>query len=62
AIRLASAGNRDATTLQLAGLNHLFQSARSGAIAEYAEIGETFSPAALEAVSGWIAARFGTTL
>lgn len=59
AIGSASARNRDATTLQLAGLNHLFQGARSGAIAEYAEIGETFSPAALDAVSGWISARFG---
>jgi DNA-binding transcriptional ArsR family regulator len=33
--------------------------ARSGAIAEYAEITETFAPAALELISGWIGGRFG---
>lgn len=59
AIRQASAANRDVTTLQLAGLNHLFQGARSGAIAEYAEISETFAHSALGTISGWITARFG---
>lgn len=59
AIARASAGNQDVTTLQMAGMNHLFQRSRSGAIAEYAGISETFAPAALDAISGWIAARFG---
>lgn len=59
AIRQAIAANGDATTQQLAGLNHLFQGARSGAIAEYADISETFSPVALNTISSWITARFG---
>jgi hypothetical protein len=58
AIRRATAGNDDVTTHQLEGLNHLFQNARSGAIAEYAGIAETFAPAALQLVSDWINARF----
>ncbi len=52
------AGNRDVTVLELDGLNHMFQTARTGTIAEYAEIEETFAPHALELVSDWIAARF----
>lgn len=59
AIGRAGAGNRDVTTLELPGLNHMFQRARSGAIAEYAEITETFAPAALDVISGWIVQRFG---
>lgn len=57
-IRRALAGNRDATVTELPGLNHLFQTARTGAIGEYADIEETFAPAALETISTWINARF----
>jgi pimeloyl-ACP methyl ester carboxylesterase len=39
----------------LAGLNHLFQTARTGAMAEYGRIEETFAPAALEAIAAWLA-------
>ena len=53
------AGNPDVTVRELPGLNHLFQTARTGALGEYADIEETMAPAALEAVSGWIGARFG---
>lgn len=48
----------DVTILVFPGLNHLFQNARSGGFQEYAQIEETFSPRALEAVSSWINARF----
>lgn len=58
-IRSAMAANPDLTVTELPGLNHLFQTARTGAVGEYADIEETMAPAALEAVSGWIAARFG---
>lgn len=58
-IRAALARNRDATVIELPGLNHLFQTARTGAIGEYADIEETFAPAALETISVWINARFG---
>lgn len=54
AIRLALQDNPRATAKEMPGLNHLFQTARTGAIAEYAEIEETFAPAALETISAWI--------
>ena len=57
-IRAALAGNPDVTVTELPGLNHLFQTARTGGLGEYAEIEETMAPALLEAVSGWIRARF----
>jgi fermentation-respiration switch protein FrsA (DUF1100 family) len=59
AIRRAATASTDVTALELAGLNHLFQPARSGAIAEYAEIELTFAPSALSAIGDWIDARFG---
>jgi pimeloyl-ACP methyl ester carboxylesterase len=57
-IRAALAGNRDATVRELPGLNHLFQTARTGSPGEYADIEESFSPAALDLISGWIRSRF----
>ncbi|UCS92914.1 alpha/beta fold hydrolase [Echinicola marina] len=36
------------------GLNHLFQTAQTGAIDEYAQIGETFSEVVLEDIVAWI--------
>jgi len=51
----ALAGDRDVTIRTLPGLNHLFQSAATGAPAEYARITETMSPALLSLVSGWVA-------
>lgn len=56
---LRAGGNRDFRTAELPGLNHLFQTARTGALAEYGQIEETFAPAALEAVASWIVQRFG---
>ena len=58
AIRAALSGNPDVTIVELPGLNHLFQTARTGAIGEYRDIEETFSPTALELVSDWIRERF----
>lgn len=55
---LERGGNTDVTVTRMPGLNHLFQTARTGVPAEYATIDETFSPAALSVISGWIAARF----
>jgi uncharacterized protein len=42
--------------LQLEGLNHLFQSAKTGSPDEYAKIEETFSPKALKTLGDWILA------
>ncbi len=58
-ITRALARNPDVTVRKIDGLNHLFQTARSGAIGEYADIEETFSPLAMELVADWILARFG---
>ena len=57
-IRAALAGNPDVTVRELPGLNHLFQTARTGSPGEYADIEETFAPAALDLISGWIRSRF----
>jgi pimeloyl-ACP methyl ester carboxylesterase len=58
AIRAATSGNPDVTIVELPGLNHLFQTATTGSIGEYATIEETFDPAALELISEWIGERF----
>jgi fermentation-respiration switch protein FrsA (DUF1100 family) len=59
AAALREGGNRDVRTIELPGLNHLFQTATTGAPTEYALIEETMSPAVLDAVSTWILERFG---
>ncbi|HEY1607561.1 MAG TPA: alpha/beta hydrolase [Allosphingosinicella sp.] len=59
AIRAALKDNRDATIVELPGLNHLFQTAKTGAVGEYAEIEETVAPIALDLMAKWINARFG---
>lgn len=57
-IRAALAGNPDVTVTELPGLNHLFQTARTGGVGEYADIEETMAPVAMETVSRWIKGRF----
>ncbi|MSR60071.1 MAG: alpha/beta hydrolase [Planctomycetaceae bacterium] len=54
---LEQGGNRDATVLPLPGLNHLFQTCKTGLPAEYAQIDETIAPAALKLIAKWIADR-----
>ena len=51
---LKAGGNRDVTTKELPGLNHLFQTANTGGPAEYGTIEETFAPAALQVIGDWI--------
>ena len=51
---LEEGGNKHFETAELPGLNHLFQTARTGAPSKYAEIEETMSPVALEKMAGWI--------
>ena len=55
---LETAKNNDVTIHEIEGLNHLFQTAKTGNINEYAKIEETFSPVALKLISDWIHARF----
>jgi len=49
----------DATITELTGLNHMFQHATTGALGEYNDIEETFSPEAMEIIADWINERFG---
>ncbi|MBI4889104.1 MAG: alpha/beta hydrolase [Acidobacteria bacterium] len=56
---LEKGGNKDVTILRLPSLNHLFQSAKTGAVSEYAQIEETMSPAALEAIAKWVRTKSG---
>ncbi len=51
---IKSGGNTRVTTKQLPGLNHLFQTCKTGAVSEYAEIEETIAPAALQVIGDWI--------
>ncbi|HTS34273.1 MAG TPA: alpha/beta fold hydrolase [Candidatus Solibacter sp.] len=51
---LEESGNRHFEVDELPGLNHLFQTAKTGSPMEYAQIEETMSPAALEKISTWI--------
>ncbi len=51
---VAKAGNKKATIKELSGLNHLFQEAKTGSIAEYSTIEQTFAPIVLDTMSNWI--------
>lgn len=46
-----------ATTKKLEKLNHLFQTAQTGAGIEYSRLEETISPVALEEISNWLRAN-----
>ena len=50
---LTEGGNSKVQASILPGLNHLFQTAQTGAIGEYGTIEETFAPAALEMIGNW---------
>jgi pimeloyl-ACP methyl ester carboxylesterase len=54
AIRKALADNPHAEVDELPSLNHLFQTAKTGSPAEYAQIEETISPLALDKMATWI--------
>jgi len=54
---LKKARNRRVQVHRLAGLNHLFQHAKTGMVDEYAAIEETIAPEVLQILSDWI----GTT-
>lgn len=54
---LKEAGNKDVTITEFPGLNHLFQTCKTGSPSEYAQIEETFAPLALDALTTWIRAR-----
>jgi hypothetical protein len=51
---LEEGGNKHAEIDEMPGLNHLFQTAKTGSPTEYAQIEETISPVALDKVATWI--------
>ena len=51
---LAESGNQHVEVDELPGLNHLFQTAKTGSPAEYAQIEETISPVVLDKIATWI--------
>ena len=52
---LTAGGNKDFTVRELPGLNHLFQTCKTGSPSEYAGIDETIAPLALQTMGDWIA-------
>ena len=53
-IALKKANNVHFKVVELKGLNHLFQKAKTGSPSEYATIDETFNPKALKLIGKWI--------
>jgi len=57
---LKQAGNTHVTTKELSGLNHLFQTCKTGSVAEYGVIEETIAPSALKAIGDWVEEQVGS--
>jgi len=51
---LLRANNRDVSTVVILDANHLFISARTGRLNEYANLPKTFAPGVLDAVASWL--------
>ncbi len=56
---LQRGGNTDFQTKEIAEVNHLFQTAQTGAISEYGTIKETMNPVVLEIVGEWLKQKTG---
>lgn len=54
AAREALKNNSKATVMELPGMNHLLQDAKTGAPSEYNDIEETMSPTALKIITDWL--------
>jgi pimeloyl-ACP methyl ester carboxylesterase len=54
AARESLKNNSDATVIELPGMNHLLQHAKTGAPNEYNDIEETMSPTALKIITDWV--------
>lgn len=51
---LAAGNNPDYSTIEIPGLNHLFQKCNRCTVDEYSKLDETFSPEALKIMGDWI--------
>jgi pimeloyl-ACP methyl ester carboxylesterase len=56
---LAAGGNEDAEIVVLPDANHLFQSAETGAVGEYASLPPEFTPDLLPTIVAWLAEQLG---
>ena len=56
---LKDGGNRNFVVKELPDLNHLLQTAGTGAESEYAQIEETIAPFALKTIGDWIIVQLG---
>ena len=56
---LKAAGNQDCVVKELPGLNHMFQTAVTGAVSEYGKIEETIAPTALKSMTEWVLKQIG---
>ena len=56
---LKAAGNQNCVVKELPGLNHMFQTAVTGAVSEYGKIEETIAPAALKSITEWVLKQIG---
>jgi len=56
---LKAGGNRNVKTVELPGLNHLFQPCKTGTPSEYASIEMTIAPEALKVMGDWIVEQTG---
>ena len=56
---LRAGGNRQFQVRELPGLNHLFQTCRTGSVTEYGTIEETLAPVVLKAIGDWVAEQVG---
>lgn len=54
AARVALKNNPNATVVELPGMNHLLEDAKTGSPSEYNDIEETVSPAALKMIVDWV--------
>jgi hypothetical protein len=53
-----TSNNKNITVMKFPGLNHLFQTAGTGSEYEYIRIEETFSPKALQYITGWLSEQY----
>jgi hypothetical protein len=60
AARTALRNNSHGTVVELPGMNHLLQDAKTGAPSEYNDIEETMSPAALKIITDWVSRHAST--
>lgn len=60
AAREALRHNPNGTVVELPGMNHLLQDAKTGAPSEYNDIEETMSPAAMKLITDWLGAKILT--